>query len=613
MLTSTFPDPCAKDVSGLTPSIIALQLGHLEISSQIQKAEELQREYNHLDNSFNADKYADSRLANKPEDQSANPQSKIISPALSNAISKGDLKLCRELIGRGFNIDGTYGCGCTTFLQACTLGRSNIAGYLLQLGASVDWVTCSKQDHGGGITALHLAAAFGDSELCKNILNRDPIVSEKGVQPIHLAARNGHMPVIQLLFDRAKDKKFFLEARNLGLDELDVGPRHIPFSQSFGKGSPLHFAVSYGKIEVVDFLLRAGSDLEARSEYGWTPLSFAVADGYKDILGLLIAAGANLNARNSRLYTPLMMATDSNNLEVVEYLISMAQQGLDLHATDTQGRTALHHAVKNDNFEAAELLLEAGLDITHVDNWGTTPIQITLFNHEQFALNHLPEIDNVRSKEHGSILSTASFAGTEDVVDELLKRVPEAGVHEYVNQYCDRGTPLYRAASKGHIPIMEKLVEKGAKINLVGGPCGSPLMGACTMGYAEAVAWLLRKGAELQCTKFDGTTTMAEAAGQQHEAVLWALRKFKEEGVEGLDEAIPVKTANISKLDEFMVGYKERKARVPKNSSNRGPPPLPPDDKKDDKACNEEVTKKDDEEGSKETSKAESEETTEAD
>jgi hypothetical protein len=79
--------------------------------------------------------------------------------------------------------------------------------------------------------------------------------------------------------------------------------------------------------------------------------------------------------------------------------------------------------------------------------------------------------------------------------------------------------------------------------------------------------------------------------------------------VEGLDEEIPVKTANTSKLDEFMVGYKERKARVPENRSNRGPPPLPPDDK----ACNEEVTKKDSEEGRKETSKAESEETTEAD
>jgi ankyrin repeat protein len=286
---------------------------------------------------------------------------------------------------------------------------------------------------------------------------------------------------------------------------------------------------------------------------------------------------------------------------------------LDLHATDTQGRTALHHAAENDNFEAAELLLEAGLDITHVDNWGTTPIQITLFYHEQFALNHLPEVDNVRSKEYGSILNTASFAGTEDVVDELLKRVPEAGVHEYVNLYCDKGTPLYRAASNGHIPIMEKLVEKGAKINLVGGPCGSPLMGACTMGYAEAVAWLLSKGTELQCTKFDGTTITAEAAGQQHEAVLWVLRRFKEEGVECLDEEIPVKTANISKLDEFMVGYKERKARVPENSPNRGPPPLPPDGKKDDKACNEEVTKKDDEEESKETSKAESEETTVAD
>ena len=55
MLISTFPDPWAKDASGLTPSIMALQRGYLDISSQIQKAEELQREYNYLDVSFNVD------------------------------------------------------------------------------------------------------------------------------------------------------------------------------------------------------------------------------------------------------------------------------------------------------------------------------------------------------------------------------------------------------------------------------------------------------------------------------------------------------------------------------------------------------------------------------
>jgi ankyrin repeat protein len=154
--------------------------------------------------------------------------------------------------------------------------------------------------------------------------------------------------------------------------------------------------------------------------------------------------------------------------------------------------------------------------------------------------------------------------GHESVARELLKRAPEQGIHEYVNLPCNPGTPLYSAALRGHIPIMEQLVEKGAVINLVGGPFGSPLMVACANGQFEAVTWLLKKGAEIQCTKLDGTIVTAEEAAQQHESVSSLLRRFKEHGAEALDEEVPVRTADISKLDEFMIEYKERKQKEAK-------------------------------------------------
>jgi hypothetical protein len=90
---------------------------------------------------------------------------------------------------------------------------------------------------------------------------------------------------------------------------------------------------------------------------------------------------------------------------------------------------------------------------------------------------------------------------------------------------------------------------------------GSPLMTACSMGQVEAAAWLLKRGAELECKKLNGITVTAEEAAQQHESVLSLLQKFKEKGAEALDEEVPVKTADISKLDEFMVGFKERKKK----------------------------------------------------
>jgi ankyrin repeat protein len=240
----------------------------------------------------------------------------------------------------------------------------------------------------------------------------------------------------------------------------------------------------------------------------------------------------------------------------------MSNNGLDLQARDNYGNTALHYAVKVGSLEVAKRLVQAGLDSTDPDLFGGCPIQITLYQkRDPFPLQNLPEVNTIRSKAHGSILNTATFCGHEKVVAELLKRVPETDVQEYVNLSCDLGTPLYCAASRGSISMVEQLLEKGAQVNLVTGQLGSPLMAACAMGRVEAVMLLLRNGAELECVQPDGTLAKAEQAAQQHETVLSILRKFKDRGVEALGEVVPTKTTDISKLDEFMVGFKERKEK----------------------------------------------------
>jgi ankyrin repeat protein len=111
---------------------------------------------------------------------------------------------------------------------------------------------------------------------------------------------------------------------------------------------PLHFATTFGHVEAVEFLLRAGAELEAREEDRLTPLQFATGFRqleFKDTLDLLIGAGANLNTRDNNGTTPLTRAARRPRLEVTKYLVGMSKNGLDLHAKDRQGRTALHHAV----------------------------------------------------------------------------------------------------------------------------------------------------------------------------------------------------------------------------------------------------------------------------
>jgi hypothetical protein len=230
-------------------------------------------------------------------------------------------------------------------------------------------------------------------------------------------------------------------------------------------------------------------------------------------------------------------------------------------------------------------------------------------------MENLPEVDTIRSRMRGSILNRAARMSHDEVATELLMRVPETEAQEYVNLSCDLGTPLYCAASRGAITIMQKLVERGAHINLVGGPLGSPLITACSMGQMGAAAWPLKRGAELPCKKLKGTTITTEEAAKQHENVLSLLQKFKEKGTEALDEDVLVKTADISRLDEFMVGFKERKkkkaeAKITSTSDIGSGSVLKFGDGRDQAIGDEKRSEKDDEKGSENDSDVSDENTT---
>jgi ankyrin repeat protein len=486
--------------------------------------------------------------------KSTSSQNEKISPALTNAITSGDLRLCQQLVERGFTIDGTCECGCTVLVKACLNNQWAISSYLLQIGAPVKGVACAKESNFEGLTAFQLVALNGELELFEKMFNQGPLTPEEKTQAFYHASRRGSVHILQFLLEHAEDRRTLLEA----------GPQSFR-NQCLYSGEheyirPLHHVVHAGNVEAAEMLLRAGADLEARDHAGYTALQIAnVMYPNGPMVDLLVKAGANLNTRDFAGTTPLMHAARrQHGLKNMKLLMSFAKGDLDLHATDRSGSTALLHAIEGSNLDAATFLVEAGLDPLQGDNFGTSPIQRALqLQLTQFTLENLPEVDKVCSSVQGSILNTAAFMLNDVVVTELLKRVPEKDQVEYVNLSCDSGTPLYCGAYHIGISIIEKLIEKGAQVNLVGGPAGTPLMVACANGHIEAVRILLKKGAELQCTKFDGTTVTAEEAAQHHESVLLLLRRYKEKGAHALDEHIPAKTADISELDKFMVVYKK--------------------------------------------------------
>lgn len=100
---------------------------------------------------------------------------------------------------------------------------------------------------------LMLAALHGYLELSARLIERDADVNKPGWTPLHYAATNSHVPVMQLLLDQHA--------------YIDAG--------SPNGSTPLMMAAMYGSASAVKMLLEAGADPTIKNALGLTAIDFA--------------------------------------------------------------------------------------------------------------------------------------------------------------------------------------------------------------------------------------------------------------------------------------------------------------------------------------------------
>jgi hypothetical protein len=119
-------------------------------------------------------------------------------------------------------------------------------------------------------------------------------------------------------------------------------------------------ASAHGYIEKVKESLKAGADVNSKTEYGSTALIIASEYGHTEIVKLLLEAGADVNAKNNDECTALIYASERSNIEIVKLLL---EAGADINAKNVFGYTALMRALYNGHEEIAKMLSEAGADV----------------------------------------------------------------------------------------------------------------------------------------------------------------------------------------------------------------------------------------------------------
>lgn len=289
--------------------------------------------------------------------------------------------------------------------------------------------------------------------------------------------------------------------------------------------SPLHLAARcLGDPEVMAVLLDAGADPNREGPMDVTPLHLAAGFADRAIVELLIDAGADLEAKSWRRdYTPLHFAASEDNPEALRVLL---ERGALPDAPAAGGRTPLHVALgEQASLATVAALLDSGASVRWAGLSGQNPLHIAAIN------NAPPEViyllvsrgadANAKNKLEETPLESAIRHRSSAPTIRALFDV-QIGATGSVDARDSHGnTALHRAMNKTHPPSVIRLLERGADPNARDLAGRTPLHLIATHGrdfeYStepelRIIAALVRHGANLESTDIKGWTALHWAA-----------------------------------------------------------------------------------------------------
>ena len=144
--------------------------------------------------------------------------------------------------------------------------------------------------------------------------------------------------------------------------------------------TPLIEAAIGGHSQVVEELIRGGARVNVKDNAQQTALYWVSRRGHCSVVKTLCAAGADTNVQDERGVTPLMWAAKRGRDEIVCELIragasvNVVTSSEWLYGGLAAGSTALHYAAKYNHIKCGVLLVEAGADMTVRNKESRSPL-----------------------------------------------------------------------------------------------------------------------------------------------------------------------------------------------------------------------------------------------
>ena len=202
--------------------------------------------------------------------------------------------------------------------------------------------------------SIHDAAAGGDLDLVKKILEQDPSLVNQDDQyewrPIFHAGLRRHYDVVKYLIDCGADLAahdgYVIHYAGEIPNNKEVVSLLIAYGGLDAHAKPSSetarqfiYAVFLDNVERVNAMLRDNPELvEERYARGDTALHHAARNGDLEIVKQLVDNGSDVNAIADQGHFPLYCAAGHGHVETTRYLV---EKGADLQARLSDGKTVI--------------------------------------------------------------------------------------------------------------------------------------------------------------------------------------------------------------------------------------------------------------------------------